>query len=175
MDWSVFSRRKNISKCQIVNNEFEETGSVKSFRSFASSTSSACNFNSKNTIKNNLIHTSTKSEIPKFERLLLRMSVANSFSFQWIDHPATLELFEFLNSHLILPNRKALSIRILTRETENMNTLRNDKLINDKVGIVLAFDSWKNILNQHIFRSLFISSSGEILIWDALNINSEHK
>ncbi|CAB5370948.1 unnamed protein product [Rhizophagus irregularis] len=55
----------------------EETGSVKSFGSFASTTSSARNFNSKNTIKNNLIRTPTKSEIPKFERLLLRMSVAN--------------------------------------------------------------------------------------------------
>ncbi|GBB96440.1 hypothetical protein RclHR1_27580001 [Rhizophagus clarus] len=86
----------------------EETGSVKSFRSFASSTSSTRNFNSKNTIKNNLIRTPTKSEIPKFERLLLRI--------------------------------KALSNRILTRETENVNTLRNDKLINDKVGVVLAFD-----------------------------------
>ncbi|GES91525.1 ribonuclease H-like domain-containing protein [Rhizophagus clarus] len=153
----------------------EETGSVKSFRSFASSTSSTCNFNSKNTIKNNLIRTPTKSEIPKFERLLLRMSVANGFSFQWIDHPATLELFEFLNSHLILPNRKALSNRILTRETENVNTLRNDKLINDKVGVVLAFDGWKNILNQHIFGSLFILSSGEILIWDASDISSERE
>ncbi|GES87763.1 ribonuclease H-like domain-containing protein [Rhizophagus clarus] len=153
----------------------EETGSVKSFRSFASSTSSTRNFNSKNTIKNNLIRTPTKSEIPKFERLLLRMSVANGFSFQWIDHPATLELFEFLNPHLILPNRKALSNRILTRESENVNILRNDKLINDKVGVVLAFDGWKNILNQHIFGSLFISSSGEILIWDASDISSERK
>ncbi|GET01014.1 ribonuclease H-like domain-containing protein [Rhizophagus clarus] len=164
---------KIYQKRQKVDNEFEETGSVKSFRSFASSTSSTRNFNSKNTIKNNLIRTPTKSEIPKFERLLLRMSVANGFSFQWIDHPATLELFEFLNPHLILPNRKALSNRILTRETENVNTLRNDKLINDKVGVVLAFDGWKNILNQHIFGSLFISSSGEILIWDASDISSE--
>ncbi|PKY19610.1 hypothetical protein RhiirB3_384220 [Rhizophagus irregularis] len=153
----------------------EETGSVKSFGSFASTTSSARNFNSKNTIKNNLIRTSTKSEIPKFERLLLRMSVANGFAFQWIDHPATLELFEFLNPHLILPNRKALSNRILTKETENLNTLRNDKLINDKVGVVLAFDGWKNILNQHIFGSLFISSSGEILIWEASDISSERE
>ncbi|EXX57983.1 hypothetical protein RirG_202060 [Rhizophagus irregularis DAOM 197198w] len=153
----------------------EETGSVKSFGSFASTTSSARNFNSKNTIKNNLIRTPTKSEIPKFERLLLRMSVANGFAFQWIDHPATLELFEFLNPHLILPNRKALSNRILTKETENLNTLRNDKLINDKVGVVLAFDGWKNILNQHIFGSLFISSSGEILIWEALDISSERE
>ncbi|GET01887.1 ribonuclease H-like domain-containing protein [Rhizophagus clarus] len=166
---------KIYQKRQKVDNEFEETGSVKSFRSFASSTSSTRNFNSKNTIKNNLIRTPTKSEIPKFERLLLRMSVANGFSFQWIDHPATLELFEFLNPHLILPNRKALSNRILTRETENVNTLRNDKLINDKVGVVLAFDGWKNILNQHIFGSLFISSSGEILIWDVSDISSERE
>ena len=46
-------------------------------------------------------------------------------------------------------------------------------MINDKVGVVLAFDGWKNILNQHIFGSLFILSSGEILIWEASDISSE--
>src|SRR5436190_10695407 len=40
----------------------------------------------KNTIRNNLIRTPNKNEVPKFERLLLRMSVANGFPFQWIDH-----------------------------------------------------------------------------------------
>ena len=39
----------------------------------------------------------------------------------------------------------------------------------------MAFDGWKNILNQHIFGSLFITSSGEILIWDALDISSERE
>ena len=52
----------------------------------------------------------------------------------------TLELFEFLNPHLVLPNRKALSDHILKKETESLNISRDEKLINDKVGVVLAFD-----------------------------------
>ena len=108
----------------------EEPGSVKSFGSFVSTSSSSThNFNSgKNTIKNNLIHTPTTSEIPKFECLLLRMSVTNSFHFSGliILRPWN---SEFLNPHLILPNRKALSNHILMKETETLNTLRNEKLI----------------------------------------------
>ena len=136
---------------RVSNFKSAEMGSVKSFGSFASTSSTRSSSSGKNTIKNNLIRTPTKNELPKFERLLLRMSVANGFSFRWIDHPATLELFEFLNPHLVLPNRKALSNRILTKETERLNDLRDEKLVNDKIGVVLAFDGWKNILNQHIF------------------------
>lgn len=171
------SLQYNLENFELSNFNSVEVGSVKSFGSFASASSSSTrNSNSgKNTITNNLIRTPTKNEIPKFERLLLKVTVANGFPFQWIDHPATLELFEFLNPRLILPNRKALSGRILTRETENLNTLRDEKLINDKIGVVLAFDGWKNILNQHIFGALFILSSGEILIWDASDISSERE
>src|SRR5438874_13543043 len=49
------------------------------------------------------------------------------FPFQWVDHPATLEFFEFLSPLLVLPKRKALSNRILDRETENLNTLRSEE------------------------------------------------
>ena len=123
---------------------------------------------------NILVRTPTKKEQPKFERLLLRMSVSNGFSFQWIDNQATLDLFEFLNPHLVLPRRKALSNCVLNTETE-LNTLRNDALSNDNLGITLAFDGWKNILNQHIFGSLFITSFGEVLIWKASDISSERE
>ncbi|GET00153.1 hypothetical protein GLOIN_2v473602 [Rhizophagus clarus] len=75
-------------------------------------------------------YSSTK-EIPKFEHLLLRMSVANDFLFQWINHPATLEFFEFLSPFLVLPKRKALSNHILNREIKDLNSLRDEKLIND--------------------------------------------
>jgi hypothetical protein len=155
----------------------EEEISVKSFAS--ASTSSSYNFHpvitGKNRIESSLIRKLTKKETPKFERLLLRMSVANGFPFQWVDHPATLEFFEFLSPLLVLPKRKALSNRILDRETEDLNTLRDEKLINDTVGVVLAFDGWKNILNQHIFGSLFITSSGEVLIWETSDISSERE
>jgi hypothetical protein len=153
----------------------EDTASVKSFSSTSSALSARSSYSKQNLIKSHLVRKPSKKEIPKFEQLLLRMSVANGFPFQWVNHPATRELFEFLNPFLILPKRKALSNRILNKETADLNALRNEKLINDQVGVVLAFDGWKNILNQHIFGSLFITSSGEILIWDALDISSERE
>ena len=99
---------------------------VRSFRSFALTSTTHSVRIGKNTIKNHLIHNPTKNEIPKFECLLLRMSVANSFPFQWVDYPTTLEFFEFLNPFLILPNRKALSNHILNKETECLNVLRDE-------------------------------------------------
>ncbi len=118
-------------------------------RLFAStSTTFTCNLYSSNSIKaeknkieSNLICKLTKKEILKFECLLLRISVANSFSFQWVDHLTTIEFFEFLSPFLILPKRKALSNHILNKKTNNLNLLRDEKLKNDKIGVVLAFDS----------------------------------
>jgi hypothetical protein len=152
----------------------EEEASVKSYSSI-STLSTRSHHSKKSSIEGNLIRKMSKKETPKFERLLLRMSVANGFSFQWVNHPATLEFFEFLSPFLVLPKRKALSNRILNRKTEDLNTLRDEKLINDQIGVILAFDGWKNILNQHIFGSLFITSSGEILIWDASDVSNERE
>ncbi|RHZ85357.1 hypothetical protein Glove_66g160 [Diversispora epigaea] len=115
----------------------------------------------KNDIKSSLIHKFTKKEESKFEHLLLRMTVANGFSFQWIEHPTTLEFFEFLSPLLVLPKRKALSNRILNKQISELKTLQNEKLINDEIGVVLAFDGWKNVINQHIFD---INSEYERLI-----------
>ncbi len=124
---------------------------------------------------NILVRTPTKKKQPILDRLLLRVTVSNGFPFQWIENQATLELFEFLNPNLILPGRKSLSNRILENETKNLDSLRDEKLSNDKIGVTLAFDGWKNVLNQHIFGALFITSSGEILIWKALDISSERE
>src|SRR6266480_2822440 len=90
----------------------EEEVSVKSFASTSTSSTRNFYYSGKNKIESSLVRKPTKKEIPKFERLLLRMSVANSFSFKWVDHPATLEFFEFLSPFLVLPKRKALSNHI---------------------------------------------------------------
>ncbi|PKK61470.1 hypothetical protein RhiirC2_791757 [Rhizophagus irregularis] len=82
---------------------------------------------------NILVQMPIKKEQPIFESLLLR-----------IENQATLDLFEFLNPHLILPGQKVLSNRILNNETESINKLRNEKLSNDQIGVILAFDGWKN-------------------------------
>ncbi|GES89019.1 ribonuclease H-like domain-containing protein [Rhizophagus clarus] len=112
----------------------EEEASVKSCSSI--STLSTCSYHSKkNSIEGNLVRKMSKKETPKFERLLLRMSVVNGFPFQWVNHPATLEFFKFLSPFLVLPKRKALSNRILNRETKDLNTLRDEKLINHQIGV----------------------------------------
>jgi hypothetical protein len=117
----------------------------------------------------------TKKEQPIFEQLLLKMTVSNGFSFHWVENQETLEFFKFLNPNLVLPSRKSLSNRILMTETKNLNLFRDDKLNSDDIGVTLAFDGWKNILNQHIFGSLFITSSGEVLIWKTLDTSSERE
>ncbi|CAG8599786.1 25224_t:CDS:2 [Gigaspora rosea] len=98
----------------------------------------------------------TAKEKPKFEQLLLRMTISNGWSFRWTMDPATLEFFEFLNPNLVLPYR---------------HTLSNP----DRIGATLAFDGYKNVLNQHIFGSLFILSNGETLVWQAIDISSEQE
>jgi hypothetical protein len=156
-------------------------GEISSARSFASTSTTSSKRHlhpvktGDNVMGNILVRTPTKKEQPVFERLLLRVTVSNGFPFQWIENQATLDLFEFLNPHLILPGRKVLSNRILNNETESVDKLRNEKLSNDQIGVTLAFDGWKNVLNQHIFGSLFITSSGEILIWKASDISSERE
>ncbi|CAG8775529.1 12697_t:CDS:2, partial [Gigaspora rosea] len=58
---------------------------------------------STNSIDNFIVRNITAKEKPKFEQLLLRMTVSNGWSFQWTSNPATLEFYEFLNPNLILP------------------------------------------------------------------------
>jgi hypothetical protein len=87
---------------------FDSIEEVSSVQSFTSTSTSFIRYlhpikSNENTLGNFLVRTPTKKEQPKFERLLLRMTVSNGFSFQWIDNQATLDLFEFLNPHLVLP------------------------------------------------------------------------
>ncbi|CAG8677084.1 6107_t:CDS:2 [Cetraspora pellucida] len=91
------------------------------------------------------------------------------------DMSATLEFFEFLNPKLTLPSQYALSNHILNTEKTTLTQSREQKLKNNNIGVTLAFDEWKNILKQHIFSFLFILSTGESLIWKAIDISSERE
>ncbi|GES75459.1 ribonuclease H-like domain-containing protein [Rhizophagus clarus] len=127
-------------------------GEISSIRSFTSTSTAPSKRHFRlikagdhNVMGNILVQTPTKKEQPMFERLLLRVTVSNGFPFQWIENQATLDLFEFLNPNLILPGRKPLSTHILKDETDNLDV------------------------------SLFITSSGEILIWKVSDISSERE
>ncbi|CAG8794757.1 22153_t:CDS:1, partial [Gigaspora rosea] len=83
-----------------------------------SSLAKAVGNNKKSTkpIDNVIVRNITAKEKPKFERLLLRMTVSNGWSFRWTSDPAMLEFYEFLNPNFILPHRHALSNRVLKAE-----------------------------------------------------------
>ncbi len=48
----------------------------------------------------------TKTEIPIFHDLLVKMIVANGWAFQWVNNPSTQAFFYWLNPNLKLPDRK---------------------------------------------------------------------
>ncbi len=84
----VLKYLKSMQNNFMVSNfkSIEEEVSVKSFASTSTSSTRNFYYSGKNKIESSLIRKPTKKEIPKFERLLLRMSVANGFSFKWVDH-----------------------------------------------------------------------------------------
>ncbi|CAG8831230.1 4708_t:CDS:1, partial [Gigaspora rosea] len=92
----------------------------------------------------------TKDKL-RFEWLLLQMTISNGWAFYWTTNPETKEFFKFLNPAINLPSRSVLSNHILDAERINYIKSREQKLKEDSIGITLAFDGWKNILNQHIF------------------------
>jgi hypothetical protein len=49
---------------------------------------------------------------------LLRITVSNGFAFKWIESEEVKSLFRWLNPNIKLPNRKALSGRILNNASE---------------------------------------------------------
>ncbi|MDW3631887.1 MAG: hypothetical protein QOK71_10645 [Nitrososphaeraceae archaeon] len=57
--------------------------------------------------------------------------------FKWVENQATLGFFKFLNPKLVLPDRKALSNRILTNKTK------------PKIFNFLHVVTWINFIGQH--------------------------
>ena len=109
----------------------------------------------------------------KFEQLLIRMTVSNGFSFQWINNPETKELFSWLNPTIQLPDRRTLGGRILN---EAANELRNElEMIakKDELGVSVIFDGWTNVRKQKILGTILVTSSGRNLIWKAEDISTE--
>ncbi|CAB5135680.1 unnamed protein product [Rhizophagus irregularis] len=116
-----------------------------------------------------------KSEIPKFHDLLIRMTVSNGWSFQWVNNPSTHAFFHWLNPKLKLPDRKQLAGPILDQAIKGIEQLRKEKLnqVHEQAGITLSFDGWKNIVNQELLGIMIILPSGETLIWKAVDISDQ--
>ncbi|CAB5377979.1 unnamed protein product [Rhizophagus irregularis] len=76
----------------------DDSASISSFRT--NSTSSSFNLSCqssesyyKSSISKFAVRDLNKSEIPKFHDLLIRMTVSNSWSFQWVNNPSTHAFF----------------------------------------------------------------------------------
>ncbi|CAG8792392.1 4386_t:CDS:2, partial [Cetraspora pellucida] len=120
-------------------------------------------------------HPLNTSEIPKFECLLLHTTVSAGLAFQWIENPEVKALFQFISPLLKLPDRKSLSDRILTSMANELQESIMELASKDKIGVTIAFDGWCNIVKQEIMGIVFITSSGEVLIWIADNISRERQ
>lgn len=113
------------------------------------------------------------NDVPRFERLFLRMTVSNGLPFSFVENEETKELFEFIAPGLILPNRKAIGGRILMNSA---NSLQEDIIkfaVNDKDGVTAAFDGWTNVKMEQLWGVVFITSEGQPLVWRAHEISSE--
>ena len=74
---------------------------------------------------------------------------------------------------ITLPSRKVLSGRVLKDASDKVSTKLLDNAKSDSFGVTLAFDGWKNVARQHIFGIVLITSTGEIIIWKAINCGGD--
>ena len=101
------------------------------------------------------------------------MIVSNGLSFSFLENQETQDVFNFIAPSLKLPSRRAISNRILTRSTKQLNQSIIEMAQKDKIGVTAAFDGWTNIKREHLFGVVFITSLGETLIWKVRDISGQ--
>ncbi len=74
---------------------------------------------------------------------------------------------------LELPDRKQLNGRILQKSSDNLTEIILNDAINDELGIMLAFDGWKNIAHQNLLGSILFTSECNIIIWKVEDISGK--
>ena len=113
------------------------------------------------------------SELSLFEILLLRLIVSNGLPFTFVENEETIAVFQFIAPGIKLPKRKAISRKLLTKSSELLqeNIIKIAK--NDQDGVTATFDGWTNVKQEHIWGVVFITTSGQPLIWGAYDISAE--
>ncbi|GBC53195.2 ribonuclease H-like domain-containing protein [Rhizophagus irregularis DAOM 181602=DAOM 197198] len=145
----------------------------KSSRANSISSISDISFRSFGPLDNYMYHELKPEQIETFECLLLDVTVACGFAFHWVDNPAVKELFKWLNPMLELPDRKQLSGRILKKASNNLKDIVLNDAINDDLGIMLAFDGWKNVSRQNLLGSVLFTSECNMIIWKVEDISGK--
>jgi len=113
------------------------------------------------------------NEIDTFHRLLLRMTISNGWAFQWVENQETIEFFNFISPLLQLPNQKTLADEILKNSAENIQDNIEAAAKEDKYGVSISLDGWKNVVKQNILGLVITRSDGQVLIWGAKDISGD--
>ncbi|CAG8725064.1 17273_t:CDS:2 [Cetraspora pellucida] len=127
----------------------------------------------KNRIDRYLLWPLSEDQQKHFKQLLLKATVSCSLAFFWIKNPEIKVLFEFLYLPVKLPLQKKLGGRILAEYAQNITKSIKEIAQSNKNSVTLAYDGWKNIKKESIFRSVLITSKGKILVWSAKDISNE--
>ena len=88
---------------------------------------------------------------PTFEFLLLRMIVSNGLPFTFLENEDTQAVFNFILPGLNLPNRKAISGRVLKKCANTLKKNITSIAKKDIDGITTTFDGWINVKAKHIW------------------------
>ena len=124
---------------------------------------------------NFIVRSLSKKDVGKFNILLLRLTVSCGWALSWVNNPEAKELFNFLNPHLKLPDRRELRGNILTKAVEKTDDAMNIALKEDPVGVILTFDGWTNVKNEQLLGAVLISSEGRPYVWKAVDISIERE
>ncbi|CAG8476123.1 9122_t:CDS:2 [Gigaspora rosea] len=95
------------------------------------------------------------------EQLVLKATVSCGWAFSWVENPEVKALFEFIHPLIKLPSRKQLSGQILAESTQKITKSTKEIAQNNKNGVTLAYDSWKNVKKESIFGSILVTSIGK--------------
>ena len=101
------------------------------------------------------------------------MQVSNGLPFTFFENQETKDVFAFIALALKLPSRKRMSDQVLSHSTKMLTKSITKSAQDDKIGVTVACDGWTNIKQEHLFGVVFITSTGETLIWGAKDISDE--
>eukprot|EP00644_Phytophthora_capsici_P018642 jgi/Phyca11/132663/e_gw1.206.13.1 len=115
----------------------------------------------------------------QLERLLLQFQVSLALPDTFVEHPATLRLFEFLNPACLglLPSRRVLGGRILdacAKEYQEQSAAALRK-VQDTTGGRINFlcDVWQNIVKTHLL-GVHLTLFGNVYIEGMHKVDSDH-
>lgn len=104
---------------------------------------------------------------------MFRLIVSNGLPFTFVENEETIAIFQFLAPGIILPKRKAISGKVLTKCSEELQESIIKTAKNDSDGVTATFDGWTNVKQEHIWGVVFLTTSGRSLIWGAYDISTE--